>query len=54
MQRLRHLRARAIVDFTCVDVRASDHKTIQLGLIRRKVRWQAAGSLLNTVYNNQK
>jgi hypothetical protein len=51
---VRNFRARAIVDFTCVDVGTSEHATAQFRRFRRKVAWQAALAVLNTVHNYQK
>ena len=53
-QLMNNLRARAIVDFTCVDVGTSEHATAQFRRFRRKVAWQAALAALNTVHNYQK
>jgi hypothetical protein len=54
-QRFKHLmrnfRARAIVDFTYVEVGTSEHTTSQLRCIRWKVAWKAGLAALNSVHN---
>ncbi|OXC71942.1 hypothetical protein BSU04_44880 [Caballeronia sordidicola] len=48
---MRNFRARAIVDFTCVDVGTSEHTTAQIRRFRWKVAWQAVLAALNSVHN---